>query len=181
MKKELSPRAFLIRTLVLTLAVLLFFGAVMFAVDPYQFYRKTQGHVLDVRYSTPGMIKHFDYSAALIGSSMCQNFDMDQLDALHGGEVLKLTKGGMTASESLLVLRWLAEAGKADTVYLGLDMTRFNEGAAAEYYPAYFANDDATDDWRYLFGYEAWMRYLPLNTAVLAANAAGIRLHTHMV
>lgn len=177
MKPTLSPRAFLVRTLLYTLAVLLVAGTVMFLTDPYQYYRKSPaGYAIDERFSTPGMIRHFEYDAALVGSSMCQNFDMDLLDETTQSEVLKLVKGGMTPAESALLLDLLSRAGKAETVYLGLDLSRFNEEEAEEYYPAYLTNDTALDDWRYLFGYEAWMRHLPLDLAIAAAETAGISL-----
>ncbi|MBQ2731284.1 MAG: hypothetical protein IJF24_04590 [Clostridia bacterium] len=177
MKQPLSPRAFLVRLLVCTLAVLLVTGSVMVFVDPFFHYRAPSAdYVLNDRFCMRGIIRHNDYDAALVGSSMCQNFDMDQLDALTGGEVLKATKGGMTLDESTEICRWLAAAGKADTVYLGIDLTRFNEGEIWEYYPTYLANDTVLDDWRYLYGYEAWMRYLPLDVFSLSCDALGTEL-----
>ena len=177
MKQDLSPRAFLVRLFVCTLAVLIVTGSVLVLLDPFSHYRApSSDYVINDRFCMNGMVRHNEYGAALVGSSMCQNFDMDLLDSLSGSEVLKAVKGGMTIDESEQVCRWLSSAGKADTVFLGLDLTRFNEGRVEEYYPTYLSNDTVLDDWRYLYGYEAWMRYLPLDALILSLEAIGAPL-----
>lgn len=172
MKKELSPRAFLLRLAAFGAAILLFFGGVMFLVDPYFQYRLPEAdYVLTDRFCTENMIEKYDYDAVLVGSSMCQNFEMDELDAACGGEVLKAVKGGLNPAEALTLLRKISSVGRADTVYLSLDITTFAKGEKDTYYPEYLTNDTALDDWRYLYGYEAWMRYLPMDVLLLGLNA----------
>ena len=174
MKQELSPRAFLLRFVALALALLLVGGGVMIAVDPYQHYRKSETHVLYERYSLPGMVEFSEYDAALVGSSMSQNFDMDQMDALFSCECFKATKGGLTPGEAAEILTWLKKEGKAKTVFLSLEITHFAGGEPEDkYFPDYLANDSLLDDWKYLYGYEAWMRFLPLNAAFSALDAVG--------
>ncbi len=177
-RKTLTPRAFFVRLVGFSLAVLLIAGGVMYMVDPYEHYRKSStDYVINDRFCMPGLIEQETYNAVLIGSSMCQNFDMDLMEETLGGEILKAVKGGMTPGESALLCDLIAQNSKADTIYLGLDLSRFNEtGEAEEYYPAYLTDESVFNDARYLFGYEAWMRYLPLDLAVLVAECAGVSL-----
>ncbi len=172
-----TPRAFLWRLGLFVLAFLLLGGAVMYAVDPYFQYRLPEAdYVLADRFCMENMARRFDYDAALIGSSMCQNFDMDALDEALDKEVFKGVKGGLTIAEATELLNWTAETGQADTILLTLDVIRFNMEEPEEYYPSYLKNETVLDDWRYLYGYEAWMRYLPMDTAALAFHAAGREL-----
>lgn len=172
MKKELSPRAFFLRFVAFALALLLVGAGVVVAVDPYQHYRKSESHVLYERYSLPGMVEHHTYDAALVGSSMCQNFNMESIDNAFGVRCFKATKGGLTPGEAAEIMTWLKEEGKAKTVFLSLEITHFaNEEPADKYFPDYLANDSLFDDWQYLYGYEAWMRFLPIDALFSALSA----------
>lgn len=177
--KQLSARAFLRQLLILTLALVFLAGAVMFAVDPYFHYRASEdaAYVLLDRFCLPGMVRGFDYDAVLVGSSMCQNFNMDLMEEVLGGEILKATKGGLTIGEADAILSWIREAGRADTVYFSLELTRFNTPEPEEsYYPDYLTNASLADDFRYLYGYEAWMRALPMDAVTLTLDALNLPL-----
>lgn len=175
MKQSLTPRAFLVRLLCVTLALLLLCGGILWLVDPYEHYRKAgTDYVINDRFCTPGMIAHREYDALLVGSSMCQNFDISDMEQKLGGEILKAVKGGMTLNEADLLCRLAAEAGQAEHIYLSIDLVQFNKAIAdEEYYPEYLVNDTVLDDYRYLFGYEAWMRYVPLDTALILLEGLG--------
>lgn len=178
MQQKHSAKWFLTRLLACVLVVLTLMGAFLYALDPYLAYHASPyPYIISDRFSMTGLIRHSEYDAILIGSSMSQNFDMDLMREKLGLNPLKAVKGGLTISEMQLLNDLAVKTGKAQRVFLNIDLTRFNEiDEAEEYYPAYLYNDTVLDDYQYLFGYEAWMRYMPLDLIVIGAKSAHITL-----
>lgn len=174
----LSPASFLRRLFLFAFILLFLAGSMMAVFDPYQHYRQSPvPYVVHPRFCLSGLTKHADYDAILIGSSMAQNFNIPEMEEVFGGEILKATKGGLTPWEALKIMRWAQEASKASRIYLTLEPIYFNSNSTKDdYFPDYLANNTVTDDLSYLFGYEAWTLFLPIDLAIIGGNLTGITL-----
>lgn len=175
MKKTISAKGFLVRFACFAFALLLCMGALVYAIDPYFHYHKPLAdYVINDRFCMDGLIRDYDYDAALIGSSMCQNFDMDLFREQMQVSPIKAVKGGMRIEEASLLNDLIVRTGKAKRIYLNIDLTQFNsEYLKNDYYPDYLLNDAVLDDYLYLYGYEAWMRYLPLDLLLCGLQTVG--------
>lgn len=177
MKKNLSSAQWLQRFLALALVVLALLAALVYIIDPYYHYRAyDHKYKLDKIFSVPGVVKNYDYDAIIIGSSMTQNFDMDSFRRELGQAPIKATLGGMDAPEMAALLKLAQDAGHAETYYLCIDASLLSSDEEEQRFPEYLMDDNARNDYRYFWGYEAWMRFIPLDLALIAAERLGIPL-----
>lgn len=177
MNKNLSSAQWLRRFLALVLAVLAILAALVYLIDPYYHYRAyDHKYKLDKIFSVPGVVKNYDYDAIIIGSSMTQNFDMDSFRRELGQNPVKATLGGMDWPEMAALLQLAQDAGHAETYYLCIDSSLLSSDEAEQRFPEYLMDDNPLNDYRYFWGYEVWMRFIPLNLALMTADRLGIEL-----
>ena len=85
-----------------TAAGLLCVGGITVVLDPFFHYHKAlEGVEYPLndgmeRYLNDGIIKTYDYDAAIVGTSMMQNFKTSQFDSLFGTKSIKVTLTGET-------------------------------------------------------------------------------------
>lgn len=162
-----------------SLGVLLLLALTMWAADPFLQYRATDGkYYLSARFANPGILKNADYDAVVVGSSVTQNFSMQLFRDELGVNPVKATIGAMTLAEENDAVALADRASKATQYFICLDNSAFLSYPELEprTFPAYLMDDNPLNDYRYLLGYEAWMRYLPVDAALCLADAAGITL-----
>lgn len=177
MNKNLSSAQWLRRFLALVLAVLAILAALVYLIDPYYHYRAyDHKYKLDKIFSVPGVVKNYDYDTIIIGSSMTQNFDMDSFRRELGQNPIKATLGGMDWPEMAALLQLAQDAGHAETYYLCIDSSLLSSDEEEQRFPEYLMDDNPLNDYRYFWGYEVWMRFIPLNLALLTADKLGIAL-----
>lgn len=177
MKKNLSSAQWLRRFLALALAVLAVLAVLVYIIDPYYNYRAyDHKYKLDKIFSVPGVVKNYDYDAIVIGSSMTQNFDMDSFREQLGQNPIKATLGGITGKEISALFNLAQGSGHAQTYYICLDNSTLAAGSTEQRFPEYLMDFNMFNDYRYFWGYEAWMRFIPLNLALVAADKLGIEL-----
>ena len=177
MNKNLSSAQWLRRFLALVLAVLAILAALVYLIDPYYHYRAyDHKYKLDKIFSVPGVVKNYDYDTIIIGSSMTQNFDMDSFRRELGQNPVKATLGGMDWPEMAALLQLAQDAGHAETYYLCIDSSLLSSDEEEQRFPEYLMDDNPLNDYRYFWGYEVWMRFIPLNLALLTADKLGIAL-----
>lgn len=177
MNTKLSSAQWLRRFLALVLAVLALLAVLVYIIDPYYHYRAyDHKYKLDKIFSVPGLVKNYDYDTIIIGSSMTQNFDMDSFRRELGQNPIKATIGGMDAPEMAALLRLAQDSGHAETYYLCIDCSLLTNNGMEQRFPQYLMDDNPFNDYRYFWGYEAWMRFIPLDLVLLAANRLGIPL-----
>ena len=110
--------------------------SVVIFVDPYQQYRKSEKFISNQRLGNPGIAKHHDYNAVIVGSSMAMNHYPSQIDSLFGWNTVNLTtKGGLDSDYSLLFPH-IARQGKMKNMIWCLDYFCFalSEAYLAEPY-----------------------------------------------
>lgn len=177
MNKKLSSARWLRRFLALTLAVLAVLAVLVYVIDPYSHYRAyDHKYKLDKIFSVPGVVRNFDYDSIIIGSSMTQNFDMDSFRRELGQNPIKATLGGMDWPEMAALLKLAQDSGHAETYYLCIDASLLSSDEEEQRFPEYLLDSNPLNDYRYFWGYEVWMRFIPLDLALTAADKLGIAL-----
>lgn len=153
--------------------------SIVYIYDPYCYYRIPEDRFIvnNYRFLNAGIAKNADYDAAIIGSSMTQNFNMDDFREKLGVNPIKLTVGAMSIEGMELTYNLVKEVDKAEKIFVCIDIPSLNkEKDALATYATYLYNQTPLDDFKYLIGYETWARLLPLNIAFSAAEKIGIDL-----
>lgn len=167
MKKTISPRAWLASFFGIFLALVLLTGLLAYGVDPFCQFRYGDKATFNntAKFSGPGLVKHYPYDTLILGSSMTQNFDMDVFRRELGVEPLHIGIGGIGAEELLSYVYLSEEVGKCETYYIGIEQYMLAD--TDEYRtPEYLFREDCLAKLRYLFCYESWFRYLPMDLAL---------------
>lgn len=140
-------------------AILLLIVGVVVAVDPYQQYRKSDVFILNQRLENPGVAKHHDYDAVIVGSSMSMNHYPSQVDSLFGWNTINLTtKGGLDADYSLLFPH-LIRQGKVKHMIWGIDFFSFTLPVTFSAEP-YLYDNEWWNDFPYWFNYTSFENIL---------------------
>ena len=172
-------KKWLLRLLALTMALVMLMCLCAWCIDPYMLYRvRDNQYLLNSRLVTPGLIKNYDYDTVLIGSSMIQNTDMQRFRDTLGGKPLKITTGAISLTEIQKLTDKIGELGKAQHYYICLDQYLFapEKWDDMDRFPDYLMDDNLWNDYRYLLGYETWMRFIPIDIALSGAKALGLSL-----
>lgn len=145
----------------LTLFMLMLIGLIAFVViiDPYFHYHKPltklEYPIDNQRYQNDGIIKHFEYDAMIIGTSMTENFKASELNFLFGVNSIKVPFSAGTYKE---VNNNIEQAVKSNSelklVVRGLDydFLMLSENALAyteSAYPTYLYDDSYLNDIKY--------------------------------
>ena len=157
---------------VLVLAVLLCSAAAF--VDPFFRFRVNPSYQLDGTYMCSGLIRNYDYDTLFIGSSMSQNFDMNQVRDELGGKPLHIGIGGLELPELTDLLQLSYRSGHADRYYICADLYYFVDVDPPRHIPAYLCRDDILSTLRYLLSHEVWFHYLPLDAGLVLLNRLGV-------
>ena len=131
-------------------------------VDPYFHYHKplTEEYsyrLNNQRYQNNGIVRHFDYSGLITGTSMTENFKASEAEALWGGTFVKVCYSGGTFKEiNDNIEAALRSNPDLKTVIRGLFMSGFTQSKdlmkdSPEMYPTYLYDDDLFNDVHYLF------------------------------
>lgn len=172
-------KKWLLRLASYILAMVTLLCAVAYGIDPYMQYRvRDNQYLLNSRLVTPGLIKNYDYDTVLIGSSMIQNTDMARFRDILGGRPLKITTGAISLKEIQKLTNKIQQIGRAKNYYICLDQYLFapEKWDDLDRFPDYLMDDNRWNDYRYLLGYETWMRFIPIDLGLCAARALGIQL-----
>lgn len=166
LNKEINGKKYIKKFLIITLIILVFMMLIMYIVDPFLYYRKSNNlYWLDSMFVASGLIKNHEYDTAIIGSSMFQNFKMDWFREKLNYKPVNLTLGGMDVEETEMLMKNVIRENKAKRMVICFDLISFNIQESKGRYPIYLYDDTVLNDYKYLLGYEAWMKFLPLDIA----------------
>lgn len=140
--------------------------AVTVIIDPYFHYHgpmKTFSYRLrEERYTNPGIIKNYDYDAAIIGTSMVKNFKTSQMDALFGVSSIKTPiPGAMYGDMHDLMEIAFAKEEAPSLLLLSLDLDRLVKPYTSkndELVPYYLYDEILLDDVQYVLNKEILVR-----------------------
>ena len=167
----MSPKRFLAILIIIILTVLGTLAAVTFYLDPLFHYRAPRaGYYYDLpeqneRLQNDGILRHFDYDAVVIGTSMCQNFRTSEVDALFDTHSVKTCFSGGTIHEIAEALD-TAFAARPDigNVFRGIDYIQimydpYELNYDESQYPGYITNGPGIDDINYLLSKTVFFDY----------------------
>ena len=107
----MSGKKFVRLSLILTAVFLVLIAAVNIAIDPlFQYHKPWFGLepvITNERYQNAGVIKHFDFDNVIMGTSMCENFKVSEVNDLFGGQTVKVTIACSTADNMTYQLKLL--------------------------------------------------------------------------
>lgn len=167
------------------LLILILLGSVIVVVDPYFHYHAPLSGLYyelnNERSQNDGIIKHFDYDAMIIGTSMAENFKTSELDELFETNSIKVPFAGGTYKELndniakaieynpdlKLVVRPL------DYAYLLDDADRVRDDLGT--YPDYLYDKNPFNDVNYIFNKEIlYSICFPMLEAAMEGESEGI-------
>ena len=176
----MKPKKWLISVFLISLAALLLMGAFVCVFDPYYRYhgQAKDYKLLKSRYSDAGLIYNFDYDTVMIGSSLMQNFDMNYFDEKLGCNAIKATIGGISLSEIDYLTGLILKQKKCRTLYCCLDLALLAQEKENDdmRFSDFLYDTNPLNDYKYIYGYEVWMRFLPVDVGLWAAAKAGVSL-----
>lgn len=122
----MNSKRFIKLSLSLTLILLILVASAQVAIDPlFQYHKPWFGlepFIKKERYQDAGMAKTFDFENVIMGTSMAQNFRINEYEELFGGKTVKLTMEGSHPVDWTYVLEDLSHReDHPKTVLLNLD------------------------------------------------------------
>lgn len=138
--------------------------AVMYSVfvvviDPFYVFHMPVGGMKPVatnnaHYVARGLIRNAEYDMLICGSSMCENFHIDEAEELFyggNGKCLKVIQHGSYSNDLRASLVAAAQAGKADVIIMALDVLWKPDEGYRRDLPDYAINEpSALNVWSYL-------------------------------
>lgn len=155
-KSKFRHKTFIRVFLLLALAWMVLEAAIVYWVDPLQFYRKASFYQpvfsREQRYQNPGIALHYDYNTIIIGSSMTENFVPSHVDRKLGVKSVKLSIEGSTAKEHHYIAEVAIRTGKVKRVLWGLDYFSLRQSVRDDQgeFPYYLYDRNPWNDYRYL-------------------------------
>jgi hypothetical protein len=138
--------------ILVTIIFLVTISSINFIIDPFQQYRQATFHktiFMKGFYLNSGLIKNYNYNSVIIGSSMTQNFIIDEVNnKLKYNNVIKLPISGGNIIEHCTILNSAIKSGKVENVLFGLDI--FSLKNATNRLPTYLYDYDILNDYLYL-------------------------------
>ena len=140
-------------------------GSLVVYVDPYFHYHaplEGKNYIMkEQRYLNDGIVKNFDYNAAIFGSSMTECFLPSVMDSVFGTKSVKVPFSGGSYKEVGDIEKVACANNKnLKIVVRGLDCNRFfNDKDERDYeedsYPTYLYDDKYLNDVKYIFSKNA--------------------------
>lgn len=180
-----SSKRWMAAMLAVLMILLVGFASVIIVVDPYfHYHRPLSGLYYELnneRSQNDGIIKHFDYDAMVIGTSMAENYKTSEVDELFGVNSIKTTFAGGTYKELNDNIANAIEANPdlklvirpLDYSYIMDDANRIRDDLGD--YPDYLYDDNIFNDVNYFFNKEVLFGIcIPMLVDAAAGKEAGI-------
>lgn len=157
----MNSKRFIKLSLSLTLILLILVASVQIAIDPlFQYHKPWFGlepFIKKERYQDAGMAKTFDFENVIMGTSMAQNFRINEYEELFGGKTIKLTMEGSHPIDWTYVLEDLSHRkDHPKTILLNLDpyVFRADTEKLKHELPIYLYDYNFLNDVNYWFNYQ---------------------------
>lgn len=164
-KKKYSSKRFITIFSIVFLVALMCIGLISYIVDPFfQFRAKPDTrYFLNPRFVTGGLAKNYDYNVVVLGSSMTQNFNLNILRSIDVDcKPVKLSTGGMNTVEMEYIYSFIKKE-KVKTFIINIDIPQFNSTFEEVRYPQYLYENGVVNKLKYLYGYETFVRFMPID------------------
>lgn len=162
----MNAKKWTVSLLAVLLAILLCFAGIMYYLDPLLRYGKESApltyYAYSEMYSNPGIARHYEYDTVLVGTSMIENTDVDEFDALMGSKAVRLPYSGGTALNMKTILDVCFSSGNdIKAVYWELDEFQLFSNPDETRYPLpdYLYRGDSRRDLSYLLNLDIFYHY----------------------
>ena len=158
--REIPPAAWIRRALVSFCVFLFAVAALMSLFDPCFRYHKWKAIprlYTQPYWQIPGILKHFDYDAVIVGSSTSQNFNLAVFRREFGGKPVKATASACYSHTGRVFAETAIRSNpKLKRIYYGLDLFIFFSPSDYDKYPLpdFLYNDDHRKDYCYWWNYD---------------------------
>lgn len=162
----MKNKQWLLWFLVLSIIFLSAFGTTMYITDPLLHYGPEKNifsyYEYAEMYSNPGIAKHYEYDAVMVGTSMIQNTDVLECNRLFSCNMVRLPYSGGTCYNMKTILDVCFESpNDIKTVYWELDEFQlFSKSNEPRYpLPMYLYRNDHRQDLSYLLNLDIFYHY----------------------
>lgn len=123
----------------------------LYLYDPLQFWHKPYFRETtfsqDMRVQNKGIIKHYDFDAFIVGSSMVEHVPIKQLNELLGGKWVNIMMYGSSFDERSIIMRYLFRVKKPKQIIYSLDYdSLMQDSKNKDYYFDYIYDDNEFND-----------------------------------
>jgi hypothetical protein len=129
-----------------------------YAIDPLQYFRKSSfvDFFNQERWQLCGFIKNYDFDFVVMGTSRTQNFSLNTLKNMLGGNPIRLSISGGSIFEQSFVLQSALKTGKVKTVLWGLDQDYlgYKHDEMPVQFPYFLYEDTPSSPLLYLFNFD---------------------------
>ena len=157
----MNSKRFIRFSLCLTLILLILVASMQIAIDPlFQYHKPWFGlepFIKKERYQDAGIAKNFDFENVIMGTSMAQNFRINEYEELFGGKTVKLTMEGSHPIDWTYVLEDLQHREiHPKTILLNLDpyVFRADPEKLEHELPTYLYDYNYLNDVNYWFNFQ---------------------------
>ncbi len=151
---------FLKRFCLITLLIIILIGFIVFLIDPFFHYHKPwfglKAVLNDKEYQCIGTLRHFDYDAIIVGSSVAENNDNGWYDEAFNCKSIKAIRSyGATADLCYLLDEAFSSGNDIKKVFYNIDPSSLNASTEPTYEstgcPMYLYDHNPFNDIQYLF------------------------------
>ncbi len=164
----MTNKQFFVKTIAYSLAVLVIIAITVIVIDPFVHYHAPYFGLAacetEERGQQIGVAKNVDYDAAIVGSSMSENFEAGWFDdGVLGNNTVKLSMQGAHFDDYSRLLNVVLSKPETKTVVISLDnyLILHNPEEHPTTIPEYLENNDRSDDIYYLWNKSVAFVFLP--------------------
>ncbi len=148
-------------------------GAVVYAFDPFYHYHKPwfglKAVLNDKEYQCIGTLRHFDYDALLVGSSVMENNDNTWYDEAYGVKSIKAIRSYGATADLCYLLDEAFDNQEIRYVFYNIDPSSLSSSAETTYEstgcPMYLYDKNPFNDVQYLFNKDVLFEKIPYQVA----------------
>lgn len=173
----------LIRLLLCLGICMVVFAGWIVITDPFYHYHKPMFKMPvvlgDVVYQTPGNATNLEYSDAILGTSMTENFRVSWFNTELGWDTMKLSYSGAASDDIHQILECMYKNDRqVNHILMDLNDYQLAEPATSVYVerPEYLYSKSVLDDYRYLYNHDVFV--LGMERVISALQGEGSNIET---
>lgn len=168
-----SSKKFIKRLATAVLIILVLIGAVVYAFDPFYHYHKPwfgmKAVLNDKEYQCVGTLRHFDYDALLVGSSVMENNDNSWYNEAFGVTSIKAIRSYGATADLCYLMDVAYESHNPKYVFYNIDPSSLYGEPVTTYEstgcPMYLYDKNPFNDIQYLFNKDVLFEKIPYEVA----------------
>lgn len=177
--KATDKKRALKRIAAVIVAELILAAAVVWLLDPFYQYHEPffglEAVLNDRENQMAGTIRNFRYDSLLVGSSVAENFDTEQLNEAYGCNALKVIRASGSMADLLYYVEMAEERQELGNIFWCLDIFAMNASPEVQMFqegiPRYLYTATPLDDLPYLYNKEILLEKIP---AMIVSSVKGI-------